>query len=46
LLDAENFLARVVALPFSAVGVLHALHINKDEAGRGVAPQFGADLAN
>ena len=45
-LDAGNFFARVVALLFGAVGVLHALRINNDEAGRGVAPQFGAGLAN
>ena len=45
-LDAGNFFARVVALLFGAVGVLHALRINNDEAGCGVAPQFLAGLAN
>jgi len=39
-LDAGDLLARVVALFFCRVGVLHALRINDNEAGRGVAPQF------
>jgi|GEM_PF-2926151 len=45
-LDAGDLLARVVALFFCRVSVLHALRVNNDEAGRGVAPQFGAGLAN
>jgi len=45
-LDAGDLLARVVALFFCRVGVLHALRVNDDEAGRGVAPQFGAGLSN
>ena len=45
-LDAGDLLARVVALLFGAVGVLHALRVNDQEAGRGVAPQFLAGLAN
>src|SRR5665213_4524139 len=45
-LDAGDFLARVVALLLSAVGVLHALRVNNDEAGHGVASQFLAGLAN
>jgi hypothetical protein len=31
---------------FRAVGVLHALRINDQKAGQGVAPLFGAGLAN
>jgi N-acetylglutamate synthase-like GNAT family acetyltransferase len=45
-LDAANLLARVVALLFCRIGVLHALCVNNDEAGRGVATQFLAGLAN
>jgi len=45
-LDAGDFLARVVALLLSAVGVLHALRVSNDEAGHGVAPQFLAGRAN
>jgi hypothetical protein len=45
-LDAGNLFARVVSFLFGAVGVLYALRVNNDEAGRGVAPQFLADLAN
>ena len=45
-LDAGDLLASVVALFFCRVGVLHALRVNDDEAGRSVAPQFGTGLAN
>ena len=45
-LDAGNLLACVVALLIGAVGVLHALRVNDQEAGQGVAPQFLAGLAN
>ena len=43
---AGDLLACVVALVFSAVGVLHALRVNDQEAGHDVAPKFGAGLAN
>ncbi len=45
-LDAGNLLARVVALLTGGVGVLHALCINDQEAGRATASLFGAVLAN
>lgn len=45
-LDAGDLLARVVALPSSGVGVLHALGVYNQEAGRGAAPLSGAGLAN
>ncbi len=45
-LDAGDLLARVVALLLGAVGVLHALRVNDQEAAQGVAPQFLAGLAN
>ena len=45
-LDAGDLFARVVALQLGAVGVLHALRINDQKAGHGVAPQFLAGLAN
>ena len=45
-LDAANLLARVVALFFCRIGVLDALRVNNEEAGRGLAPQFLAGLAN
>jgi hypothetical protein len=37
-LDAGDLFARVVALLFSAVSVLHALRVNDQKAGHGVAP--------
>lgn len=45
-LDAGNLFARVVALLAGCIGVLHALCINDQEAGRAVAPLAGAILAN
>jgi hypothetical protein len=45
-LDAGYLFARIVALLFSAVGVLDALRVNNNEAGCGLAPQFLAGLAN
>ena len=45
-LDAGDFLARVISLLVGAVGVLHALRVNDQKAGQGVAPQFLAGLAN
>ncbi len=45
-LDAGDFLACVVALLAGCIGVLHALRINDQEAGRGAAPLSGAVLAN
>jgi len=45
-LDAAHLFASVVALQLRTVGVLHALRINDQEAGRGVATQFLAGLAN
>ena len=45
-LDAGDFLACVVALLLGAVRVLHALRVNDQKAGQGVAPQFLAGLAN
>ena len=45
-LDAGDFLARVVALLSGCIGVLYALRINDQEAGRGAPPLFGAVLAN
>ena len=45
-LDAGDLFARVVALLFGGVGVLHALCINNNEAGLLVAPLFLAGLAN
>ena len=45
-LDAANLLARIVALRFGAIGVFYPLRVNNQETGRGVAPQFDADLAN
>ena len=44
--DPGDLLARVVALLLGAIGVLHALRINDQEAGHGVASLFGAGLAN
>ncbi len=45
-LDAGDLFAGVVSLLFRAIGVFYALRVNDQEAGRGVAPQFDADLAN
>ena len=44
--DAGDLFARVAALLLGAAGVLHALRINDQKAGHGVAPQFLAGLAN
>jgi len=44
--DPGDLLARVVALLLGAIGVLHALRVNNQEAGHGVASPFGAGLAN
>jgi len=45
-LDARNFFARVVALLLRAVGVLHALRVNDQEAGHAVASLFHTGRAN
>ena len=46
-LDAgDNCSTTSIALFFRRVGVLHTLRVNDQEAGRGVAPRFGAGLAN
>ena len=45
-LDAGDLLARVIALLPSRVGVLHALRVHDQEAGRGAAPLSGALLSN
>ncbi len=45
-LDAGYLLARVVALLAGGIGVLHALRINDQEAGRATAPLSDAVLAN
>jgi hypothetical protein len=45
-LDAGDLFAGIVAFLLSRVGVLDALRVNNDEAGRGLAPQFFAGLAN
>ncbi len=45
-LDAGDLLARVVALLAGCIGILHALRINDQEAGRAAAPLSGAVLAN
>ncbi len=45
-LDAGDLLARVIALLTSRFGVLHALRVHDQEAGRGAAPLFDAGLAN
>ena len=39
--DAGHLLARVVSLLLGAIGVLHALRVNNQEAGHGVASPFG-----
>jgi hypothetical protein len=44
--DAGHLLARIVSLLLSAIGVLHALRVNNQEAGHDVASLFGAGLAN
>jgi hypothetical protein len=44
--DVGHFLARIVPLLLSAIGVLHVLHVNNEEACYGVVPLFGAGLAN
>jgi len=44
--DAGYFLARVVSLLLSAIGVLHALRVNDQEAGHDVASLFDSGLAN
>ncbi len=45
-LDAGDLLARVIALLAGRIGVLHALRVDDQEAGRGAAPLFDAGLAN
>ncbi len=45
-LDAGDLLARVIALLAGRVGVLYALRVHDQEAGRALAPLFGAGLAN
>ena len=45
-LDAGDLLARIVALLAGCIGVLYALRINDQQAGRGAAPLSGAVLAN
>ena len=45
-LDTRNLLARIVALLPGRIGVLHALRINDQEAGRGVPSLSGAVPAN
>ena len=45
-LDAGDLLARVIALLAGGIGVLHALRVHDQEAGRGAAPLSGAVLAN
>ncbi len=45
-LDAGDFLARVIAFFAGGVGVLYALRVNDQEAGRGAASLSGAVLAN
>jgi hypothetical protein len=45
-LDARDFFASVVTLLLGAIGVLHALRVNNQEAGHGVASLFGSGLAN
>ncbi len=45
-LDAGDLFARVIALLAGRVGVLHALRVHDQEAGRAVAPLSDAGLAN
>ena len=45
-LDAGDLLARVIALLAGGIGVLHALRVHDQEAGRGAASLSGALLAN
>ena len=45
-LDAGNLFAGIVSFLFCTIGVLDALRVNNDEAGRSIAPQFLAGLAN
>src|SRR5665213_752438 len=45
-LDAGDLLARVIALLPSRIGVLNALRVHDQEAGRGAASLSGAVLAN
>ena len=45
-LNARHLLARIISLLLGAVGVLRALRVHDQEAGRGVAPLFLAGLAN
>jgi hypothetical protein len=44
--DGGHLLARVVSLLLCAIGVLHALRVNDQEGGHGVASLFGSGLAN
>ena len=45
-LDAGHALARVIALLAGRIGVLHALCVDDQEAGRATPPLSGAVLAN
>jgi len=45
-LDTRYLLAGVVAFLFGAIGILHTLCVDDDEARRGVPPLFASDLAN
>lgn len=45
-LDAGHTLARVKALLAGRIGVLHALGVDDQEAGRAAPPLSGAELAN
>ena len=45
-LDAGDLLAGVIALLAGGIGVLHALRVHDQEAGRGAASLSGAVLAN
>ena len=45
-LDAGHPLARVIALLTGRIGVLHALRVHDQEAGRATPPLSGAVLAN
>ncbi len=45
-LDAGDLLARVIALLAGRIGVLYALRVHDQEAGRALAPLFDAGRAN
>jgi hypothetical protein len=44
--DARDFPACIVTILLGAIGVLHGLGVNNQEAGHGVASLFDAGLAN